>query len=125
MMSSLWSCHARCSDSPRSSSAGYRRMPLRYRCARDRAGVALINMFLFPVEVGRVLAEDGVLLWVSTNGDQTPIYLSPTEVLNALPGTWDGTTSQAGWGTWLTARRTRARTDEPSSVPADSRARPE
>jgi SAM-dependent methyltransferase len=67
----------------------------------------LINMFLFPAEISRVLADDGVLLWVSTNGDQTPIYLPPTDVLDALPGTWDGITSEAGWGTWLTARRAR------------------
>jgi SAM-dependent methyltransferase len=70
--------------------------------------VALINMFLFPAEISRVLAEDGVLLWVSTNGEQTPIYLPPTGVLSALPGTWAGITSQAGWGTWLTARRVTA-----------------
>jgi SAM-dependent methyltransferase len=70
--------------------------------------VALINMFLFPVEVSRVLADDGVLLWVSTNGEQTPIYLPPRDVLSALPGTWEGNTAQAGWGTWLTARRVRA-----------------
>jgi SAM-dependent methyltransferase len=67
--------------------------------------VALVNMFLFPMEVARVLDDDGVLLWVSTNGDATPIYLSPAEVLQALPGTWHGVTSQAGWGTWLAARR--------------------
>jgi SAM-dependent methyltransferase len=78
-------------------------LPLRTGSA---AVVAVINMFLFPAEVARVLADDGVLLWVSTNGDQTPIYLPPTEVLNALPGIWDGITSQAGWGTWLAARRT-------------------
>jgi SAM-dependent methyltransferase len=69
--------------------------------------VALINMFLFPGEVSRVLADDGVLLWVSTNGEETPIYLPPADVLRALPGTWEGVTSQAGWGTWLTARRVR------------------
>ena len=78
-------------------------LPLRTGSA---AVVALINMFLFPAEVARVLVDDGVLLWVSTNGEQTPIYLPPAEVLNALPGTWQGTTSEAGWGTWLTARRT-------------------
>lgn len=49
----------------------------------------------------------GVLLWVSTNGEETPIYLRPADVLSALPGTWEGITSQAGWGTWLTARRSR------------------
>jgi SAM-dependent methyltransferase len=69
------------------------------------AVVALVNMFLFPAEVTRVLADDGVLLWVSTNGDQTPIYLAPADVLSALPGTWEGITSEAGWGTWVTARR--------------------
>jgi hypothetical protein len=70
--------------------------------------VALINMFLFSDEVARVLTDDGVLLWVSTNGDATPIYLSPAEVLRALPGTWEAITSQAGWGTWVTARRMNA-----------------
>src|SRR4029079_13150161 len=68
---------------------------------------ALVNMFLFPAEVARVLADDGVLLWVSTNGDETPIFLPPADVLRAMPGTWEGVTSNAGWGTWLTARRTR------------------
>jgi ubiquinone/menaquinone biosynthesis C-methylase UbiE len=67
--------------------------------------VALVNMFLFPLEVARVLAPDGVLLWVSTNGNETPIYLPPSDALVALPGEWHGVTSQAGWGTWLTAHR--------------------
>jgi SAM-dependent methyltransferase len=77
-------------------------LPLRTGSVRI---VALINVFLFAGEVSRVLADDGVVVWVSTNGDATPIYLSPREVLSALPGTWDGITAQAGWGTWLTARR--------------------
>jgi SAM-dependent methyltransferase len=76
--------------------------------AGSAAVVALINMFLFPSEVARVLADDGVLLWVNTNGDETPIYLPAAEVLDALPGSWDGVTAHAGWGTWLTARRARA-----------------
>jgi len=69
------------------------------------AVVALVNMFLFPAEVARVLADDGVLLWVSTNGDGTPIYLPPADVVAALPGEWNGVTAEAGWGTWCTARR--------------------
>jgi hypothetical protein len=77
-------------------------LPLRSRSA---AVVALINMFLFPSEIERVLADDGVLVWVNTNGDETPIYLPADEVLGALPGSWDGVTASAGWGTWLTARR--------------------
>jgi SAM-dependent methyltransferase len=75
--------------------------------AASVAVVALVNMFLFPSEVARVLRADGVLLWVSTNGDATPIYLTPLEVLEALPGTWQGITAQAGWGTWLVAGRER------------------
>jgi len=77
-------------------------LPVRTKSVRV---VALINVFLFPHEIARVLTDDGVVVWVSTNGDATPIYLSPREVVNALPGTWDGVTSLAGWGTWLTARR--------------------
>ena len=69
------------------------------------AVVALVNMFVFPHEVARVLADDGVLLWVSTNGDETPIYLPPADAFAALPGEWHGVTAQAGWGTWLAARR--------------------
>jgi ubiquinone/menaquinone biosynthesis C-methylase UbiE len=69
------------------------------------ATVALINMFLFPDEVARVLQPDGVVLWVSTSGDATPIYLPPADVLHALPGEWNGSSAPAGWGTWLTARR--------------------
>jgi SAM-dependent methyltransferase len=83
-------------------------------CLPVRAGsatvIALINMFLFPAEVARVLVDDGVLLWESTNGDATPIYLPPADVLNALPGIWHGVSAQAGWGTWLTARRKSAST---------------
>ena len=69
------------------------------------AMVALVNMFLFPQEVDRVLALHGALLWVSTNGEDTPIYLEPAEVVACLPGAWDGVTAQAGWGTWVVARR--------------------
>jgi len=71
------------------------------------AVVALINMFLFPAEVDRVLAPDGSLVWVSTLGDGTPLYLPPADVMAAMPGDWGGVTSEAGWGTWLVARRLR------------------
>jgi SAM-dependent methyltransferase len=77
-------------------------LPLR---TGSTAVAALVNMFLFPAEIARILADDGVLLWVSTNGDETPIYLPPADALQALLGTWAGVTSQAGWGTWLAARR--------------------
>jgi SAM-dependent methyltransferase len=68
--------------------------------------VLLINMLLFPDEVDRVLRPDGIVLWVNSLGDQTPIHLPPADVLTALPGRWSGTTARAGTGFWLAARRT-------------------
>ena len=68
--------------------------------------VLLINMLLFPHEIDRVLRPGGVVLWVNTLGDQTPIHLPPADVLFALPGQWSGTTARAGTGFWLSARRT-------------------
>lgn len=68
--------------------------------------IVMINMILFPEEVDRVLRPDGILLWVNTMGDQTPIHLPPADVLAALPGQWEGRTARAGTGFWLTARRT-------------------
>jgi SAM-dependent methyltransferase len=67
--------------------------------------VVLINMFLFPNEVERVLAPDGVVVWVNSSGDQTPIHLPPSEVAAALPGEWDGVMARAGVGLWCALRR--------------------
>ncbi len=67
--------------------------------------VLMINMLLFPAEVDRILRGGGVVVWVNTLGDQTPIHLPPDDVLAALPGEWIGRTARAGTGFWLTARR--------------------
>lgn len=67
--------------------------------------VLLVNMLLFPAELDRVLRRDGVVVWVNTLGDQTPIHLPPSDVVEALPGRWTGITARAGTGFWLTARR--------------------
>jgi len=79
------------------------RLPVRDSCA---AAIVLINAFLFPAEVDRILAPDGALVWVNSSGEQTPIFLSAEDVLAALPGTWTGTSSRAGEGTWCVLRRT-------------------
>jgi len=79
------------------------RLPLRDSCA---SAVILINAFLFPVEVDRILARDGALVWVNSSGEQTPIFLAAEDLLSALPGKWTGTASQAGEGTWCVLRRT-------------------
>jgi SAM-dependent methyltransferase len=65
----------------------------------------LVNMFLFPGEVDRVLALDGALVWVSTVAQETPIYLPPEDVAEALPGTWSGVAADAGRGRWTVLRR--------------------
>lgn len=68
----------------------------------------LVNAFLFPHEIDRVLAPGGTLVWVNTAGDLTPIHLTTEDVVRALPGPWDGVESAAGWGTWAVLRRASA-----------------
>jgi SAM-dependent methyltransferase len=83
-------------------------LPLRDGSA---AAVVLINAFLFPAEVARVLVHDGVIVWLNSSGDRTPIFLSPEDLLKALPGDWTGTASRAGDGHWCVLRRTTSRRD--------------
>jgi hypothetical protein len=69
------------------------------------AAMILINAFLFPLEVTRVLAADGVVVWVNSSGEHTPIYLSVDDLVAALPGEWTGVASRAGEGSWCVLRR--------------------
>ena len=69
------------------------------------AAIILINAFLFPDEVERVLAADGVVVWVNSSGEHTPIYLSVDDLVAALPGEWTGVSSRAGEGHWCVLRR--------------------
>jgi len=78
------------------------RLPLRNASA---AAVVLINAFLFPAEVDRVLSPSGALVWVNSSGEQTPIYLSVDDLVARLPGEWTGTSSRAGEGHWCVLRR--------------------
>src|SRR5258706_3272624 len=55
------------------------------------AAIVLINAFLFPVEVERVLSPDGALIWVNSSGQHTPIYLATDDVVDARPGYRTGT----------------------------------
>jgi hypothetical protein len=72
---------------------------------KSAAAVVLVNMFLFPAEVERVLAPAGALVWVNSSGERTPIHLSPEDLLAALPGAWTGVSSRAGEGLWCVLRR--------------------
>ena len=67
--------------------------------------VVLVNMFLFPSEMDRLLAPGGRLVWVNTYGPATPIHLTADEVHQALPGDWDGVHAEAGWGTWAALQK--------------------
>lgn len=78
------------------------RLPLRDASA---AAIVLINAFLFPDEVARVLVPDGVVVWVNSSGEQTPIHLSSEALVARLPGAWNGVASRAGGGTWCVLRR--------------------
>jgi ubiquinone/menaquinone biosynthesis C-methylase UbiE len=69
------------------------------------AAIVLINAFLFPAEVERVLSPAGALVWVNSSGDETPIYLSADDLVAQLPGRWAGTASRAGAGEWCVLRR--------------------
>jgi len=67
--------------------------------------MVLINAFLFPDEVDRVLREHGVVLWVNSSGAHTPIHLTTDEVAGALPFPVSGVEGRAGAGTWCALRR--------------------
>ena len=67
--------------------------------------MVLVNMFMFAASYDRVLAPGGQFVWISTMGDETPIYFPPDEVVDLLPGHWTATGSYAGTGFWLVARR--------------------
>ncbi len=69
------------------------------------ASIVLVNALLFPIEMDRVLAEQGTLIWVSSLGEFTPIYLAAADVDKAMPGEWSGVAGRAGWGTWAALRR--------------------
>jgi SAM-dependent methyltransferase len=67
--------------------------------------VVLINAFLFPAEVARVLSPEGVIVWVNSSAERTPIYLSPDELVAQMPGAWNGVSSRAGQGLWCVLQR--------------------
>lgn len=67
--------------------------------------VVCVNMLLFAAEVDRVLADRGAMVWVSSIGERTPIYLSAAAVADSLGDGYDVVASRCGWGTWAVAHR--------------------
>lgn len=70
--------------------------------------IILMNMLLFPSEVARVLKPQGTIVWVNSRGENTPIHLSPEDLVAALPGSWTARAARAGEGLWAVARRADA-----------------
>lgn len=77
----------------------------------------IVNSLLFPTEINRLLTDDGVLIWVSTNGDRTPIYLSPEDVLSALGDEYYGVFAECGNGVWSCFSRSERAFDRCTSTP--------
>lgn len=75
--------------------------------------VAAIDMLLFPDETVRVLAPDGVLLWINQLGQDGPLHLPAADVADALPGDWRAVEADAGWGSWAVLRRSTSRPFDP------------
>jgi ubiquinone/menaquinone biosynthesis C-methylase UbiE len=67
--------------------------------------VVLVNAFLFPAELDRVLSPGGAIVWVNSLAEDTPIHLPAEDVVAAMPGTWSAVASEAGWGSWAVIRR--------------------
>ena len=69
----------------------------------------VMNMILFPNEIERCLKDEGFLVWVSSRGSETPIYLPPEEVIDLMSAnsevSWFGVSAYALEGSWLVARR--------------------
>jgi protein-L-isoaspartate O-methyltransferase len=65
----------------------------------------VVNAFLFPAELVRVLVPGGAVVWVSSAGADTPIYLPADDVAAALGPGWGGVWSEANTGSWAVLRR--------------------
>jgi SAM-dependent methyltransferase len=76
------------------------RLPLRDGSAD---AVVCVNAYLFPDEYTRLLRPGGAVVFASSSGERTPIYLRPEEVVEAMPGRWSATTALAAWGSWTVA----------------------
>jgi SAM-dependent methyltransferase len=75
------------------------------------AAVVIGHAPLFAAETVRVLAADGVVVWVNALGRQAPFHVPTSTLLEALTvvsgAGWNAVESEAFWGSWAVLRRTR------------------
>jgi SAM-dependent methyltransferase len=69
------------------------------------AAVVLVDALLFPTEIARVMAADGLLIWANQLGADGPLFLDTPTVITTLGGPWSAVQAEAGWGSWAVLRR--------------------
>jgi SAM-dependent methyltransferase len=58
-------------------------------------------------EIDRVCAPSGRVLWASSFGPDTPLYVEPERFVHMLGPEWVGTARRVGFGEWCVAERRR------------------
>src|SRR5690606_18587708 len=83
--------------------ADVRSLPL-----RDRSVPLLVGLNAVPhiKEFNRVIAPGGQLLWCTSFGPGTPLYVEPERLCRLLGPAWGGEAGQAGHGEWMVLSRT-------------------
>ncbi|WP_460365541.1 class I SAM-dependent methyltransferase [Actinocorallia lasiicapitis] len=60
-----------------------------------------LNAVLYPPEISRVLMDGGQVLWCSSFGPGTPIYVSPQDVIDHFGAGFVGEAGRSGHGDWV------------------------
>jgi SAM-dependent methyltransferase len=86
----------------RYASVDVRRMPLHTGTVPLLVG---LNAIPHTAEFARVLAPAGQLLWCTSFGAGTPLYVDPERFLELFGTGWSGEAGRAGHGEWLLLTR--------------------
>ncbi|GAA1644329.1 hypothetical protein GCM10009733_046810 [Nonomuraea maheshkhaliensis] len=62
------------------------------------AAVVLVDALLFPAEITRVMAADGVLIRANQLGTDGPLFLDTPTAIGTLGGAWSAVQAGAGGG---------------------------
>jgi SAM-dependent methyltransferase len=84
--------------------ADVRRLPFRTGSIPLLVG---LNAVPHPAELARVLAPAGQLLWCTSFGAGTPLYVEPARFCDLMGPAWEADAGRAGHGEWLLLTRAR------------------
>jgi hypothetical protein len=92
---------------PRRLGVEYVRSDVRALPLRDASVPLLVGLNGVPhiKEFTRVIADGGQLLWCSSYGAGTPLYVEPERLLQLFGPGWTGQAGRAGHGDWLLLSR--------------------